>query len=119
MKKKKVLVIDDEPDIVEFLRDLLEDNGYAVVSATNSHDALDLIKQNKPDIILLDMLMPEETGTGFYRKLLEIKECKDIPIIIVSAIPKRNLPLDKSIPVIDKPIEEKKMLAELRNILYK
>ena len=119
MNKKKVLVIDDEPDIVEFLTDLLEDNGYIVDSATNTRTGMNLITQNKPDVILLDMLMPEETGTGFYRKLLEINEWKDIPVIVVSAIPKKNLPIDKSIPVIDKPIEEKKILSELKNIFLK
>ena len=86
MAKQDILVVDDEKDIVEFLTQLLEDNGYRVRSANDGIEAMEEISKEKPDLILLDLQMPEETGTGLYRKLQHKKECKDIPVIVISGL---------------------------------
>ena len=117
MKRKKILVVDDEKDVVEFYRDLLEDNGYEVSFAYDGLKAMELVKREKPDLILLDLQMPEETGTGFYRKLHNKNDFKDIPIIIVSGLAGRNLAVSKSVVVIDKPPEEAKILEEIQRSL--
>ena len=66
MAKKQILVVDDEKDIVEFLTQLLEDNGYEVTAAYDGVQAMEMVLKSRPDLILLDLQMPEETGTGLY-----------------------------------------------------
>lgn len=117
MAKKNVLVVDDEKDIVEFLRQLLEDNGYEVTPAYDGLEAMKLIRERKPDLILLDLQMPEETGTGLYRKLQHKKEHKDIPVIVISGLAGSYLAVSKSVPVIEKPPREENVLEEVRKAL--
>jgi CheY-like chemotaxis protein len=117
MAKKHVLVVDDEQDIVEFLTQLLEDNGYRVSSANDGVEAMEMISKEKPDLILLDLQMPEETGTGLYRKLQHKKDCKDIPVIVISGLAGNYLAVSKSVPVIDKPPTEENVLQEVRKAL--
>jgi CheY-like chemotaxis protein len=112
--KKDILVVDDERDIREFLRDLLEDQGYAVRMAGDGIEALDLIKERKPDLILLDLLMPRETGTDLYRRIHNKKETGTVPVIVISGLPGRHLAVSKSVPVFDKPIDEKRLLDEVK-----
>ena len=59
---KKILVIDDEPEMVTFLATLLEDNGYEILTATDGDEGLTKIKNEKPDLVSLDLLMPNKTG---------------------------------------------------------
>jgi CheY-like chemotaxis protein len=117
MAKKRILVVDDERDIVEFLTQLLEDNGYEVTSAYDGVEAMEQVSREKPDLILLDLQMPEETGTGLFRKLHNQKEYKDIPVIVISGLAGRNLAVSKSVPVIDKPPEEERVLQEVSKAL--
>ena len=114
MTKKKILVVDDEKDIVEFLKDLLTDNGYAVSSASDGVDAMQHVQTEKPDLIVLDLQMPEETGTGFYRKLRHKREFEEIPVIILSGLAGRDVAVSKSVVVIDKPPKEEDILQEVR-----
>jgi len=113
----KILVVDDEPDVVEFLKNLLEDNGYDVGSAGDGIEAMQLVNSDRPDLILLDLQMPEETGTGFFRKLRNRKDLRDIPVIIVSGLAGRDVAVSKSVVVIDKPPGEAALLEEVRRIL--
>jgi CheY-like chemotaxis protein len=117
MTKQQVLVVDDEKDIVEFLTQLLEDNGYEVKSANDGLEAMNLVQESKPDLILLDLQMPEETGTGLYRKLQHKKEFKDIPVIVISGLAGSYLAVSRSVPVIDKPPNEESVLEEVRKAL--
>jgi CheY-like chemotaxis protein len=117
MSKKLVLVVDDEKDIVEFLTQLLEDNGYEVTSANDGLAAMKLVETRKPDVILLDLQMPEETGTGLYRKLQHKKDFKDIPVIVISGLAGNYLAVSKTVPVIDKPPKEENVLEEVRKAL--
>jgi len=114
---KTILVVDDEEDIVEFLQTLLEDNGYTVRSANNGVDAMKSIMEVRPDLIMLDLQMPEETGTGLFRRLHERKGLKDIPIIIASGMAGRNVAVSKSIPVLEKPLDEELVLREVSKAL--
>jgi CheY-like chemotaxis protein len=113
----KILVVDDEPDVVEFLKNLLEDNGYDVRTANDGVAAMTAVATDRPDLILLDLQMPEETGTAFYRKLRNHKGLRDIPVIVVSGLAGRNVAVSKSVVVIDKPPGEEALLEEVRKIL--
>ena len=84
--KKKVLVIDDDPSIVAFMEALLEDNGYDHVSACNGAEGLDKLKAETPDLILLDITMPEKSGVRFYRDVRESEEFKEVPVIMVTGV---------------------------------
>jgi CheY-like chemotaxis protein len=117
MAKKKVLVVDDEKDIVEFLSQLLEDNGYEVRGAYNGIEGMELVSKEKPDLILLDLQMPEETGTGLYRKLHDKKELRDIPVVVISGLAGRDVAVSKSVPVIEKPPEEQEVLRAVAEAL--
>jgi CheY-like chemotaxis protein len=114
---KKILVIDDEPDVVGFITRLLQDNGYEVASAFNAADALEMIVNQPPGLILLDLQMPYETGTDLFRKLRSRGELKEIPIIVVSGLAGRNIAVSRSVPVIDKPIDEERLLGEVQKAL--
>ena len=117
MAKKQILVVDDEKDIVEFLTQLLEDNGYEVTGASDGVQGMEMVVKSQPDLILLDLQMPEETGTGLYRKLHNKKEYKDIPVIVISGLAGNYLAVGKSVPVLDKPPEEEQVLREVAKAL--
>ena len=59
---KQILVVDDEPDRVDFVSSILEENGYAYISAYDGVEGLELVRKEKPDLILLDLIMPEKNG---------------------------------------------------------
>ena len=119
MSKKTILVVDDEKDVAYFLKDLLEDNGYSVVVAHDGVEGMQKVKSQKPDLILLDLQMPEETGTGFFRRLRNKSDLKDIPVIIISGLAGRNIAVTKSVTVIDKPPKEDEILREVEKALGK
>lgn len=112
-----ILVVDDERDVRAFLAELLEDQGYAVRTAEDGMEAMAMVQEEKPDLILLDLLMPRETGTNFFRKIHNKKEYGDIPVIIISGLPGRHLAVSKSVPVFDKPIDEKRLLEVIGSVM--
>ncbi len=83
--KKTVLVVDDEPDIRMFLKTILEDAGFNVTTADNGKHALDKIKEHKPDLISLDLVMPKMRGVKLLSYLQKNKELAKIPFLIVTA----------------------------------
>jgi len=89
---KKIAIIEDDLEIKDMYRIKLELGGYEVVSAENGADALKLIKSEKPDLVLLDLLLPEKDG---YEVLEELKESNDmhiksIPVIVISNLSNEN-----------------------------
>ena len=84
--KKKILVVDDEQDVLTYLTTLFEDNGYDTVSATDGTQAYDLAKAEKPDLVTLDITMPNQSGVRTYRQYKEDQDLKAVPVIIITAI---------------------------------
>jgi len=82
---KTILVVDDEPDVLTYLTMVLQDAGFNVMSAQDGNEALERVKQKKPDFISLDLVMPHKSGIRFYHELRKNKEWADIPVIIVTA----------------------------------
>ncbi len=66
---KKVLIVDDDPDVRLFNQTVVEENGYTPVEASNGEEGLKIAKKEKPDLVLLDVLMPKQSGIRFYREL--------------------------------------------------
>jgi len=114
---KKILVIDDEPQIVKYLTAFLEDNGYETCSASNGEEGMEVLRKEKPDLVTLDLQMPGDTGTRFYRNMSKDKEFKDVPVIVVSGIPGRHLAVSKPVAVFEKPIDRDKLLATVRETI--
>jgi CheY-like chemotaxis protein len=84
--KKKILIVDDEQDILTYLSTLLEDNGYATCLAKDGEEALKQVEAAGPDLITLDISMPEKSGIKFYREIKAQERWKQIPIVIVTGV---------------------------------
>ena len=85
VSEKRILVVDDEPDVRDFLSTCLEDAGFQVSTAFDGQDALEKIEKNAPDLITLDMIMPRMSGIALMRKLRDKDEWKSIPVVIITA----------------------------------
>ena len=87
---KTVVAVDDEVQVREIVSTILEENGYIALLAKNGEEAMDIIRQNSPDLIIMDILMPRQSGIKMYRELKSDEILNDIPIIIYSGIAKRT-----------------------------
>jgi CheY-like chemotaxis protein len=102
---KKILVVDDEPDVRRFLVAVLEKRGHETVTAADGREAFVIAARERPDLIILDLAMPNQTGTDFYRRLMKDQELCSTPIIVVSGLAGRHLALREPVAVFDKPID--------------
>ena len=82
---KHVLLVEDEPDLNETISFNLDSEGYEVASVFNGKDALKAIEKKKPDLILLDLMLPDMSGLEICRELRSSKKTKKIPIMMVTA----------------------------------
>jgi len=83
--EKTILIVDDEPDVVFFLQTALEDAGFNVVTARNGEEALERVKEQTPDFISCDLVMPKKSGIKFLYELRRNKQWSRIPVMIVTA----------------------------------
>jgi len=128
MGKKKILVVDDEPEIVEMLRMCLETASYEVVAAYNGQEGIDKTKKERPDAIILDLMMPEKDGFVACRELKNDPECAHIPILVLTAISEhfahtryaKSMGLElEAEDYIDKPMDPNVLLERLAKLLKK
>lgn len=126
MAKGKILVIDDEQDVTLYLSTLFEDNDYDVIEAKNGKEGYDKAISEKPDLITLDITMPEQSGVRCYRDLQENDATKHIPVIIVTGVTmefKRFIESRKQIDpptyYFEKPIDRKALIEKVDEILKK
>ncbi len=89
---KKILIVDDEPDVTMFLSTLLRKNGYETVTATDADKGLEAVRTEKPDLISLDLLMSHKSGINMLQELRTNEETSDIPVVIVTGFRKENVP---------------------------
>jgi len=85
---KKILIIEDEEDVIEIVKTILKTKNYQVFSAINGEEGLKMIKDIKPDLVICDLMMPKVSGLEVCKRLRRDPELKDIPILIMSAIGK-------------------------------
>jgi CheY-like chemotaxis protein len=83
---KKILIVDDEPGVVAYLEMLLQDNGYETASAANGEEALTKARSDKPDLITLDISMPESSGARFFKDLRADADLGSVPVVVVTAV---------------------------------
>jgi CheY-like chemotaxis protein len=96
MKLKTVLVVDDEPMLRSIVREILQDEGYAVIEAADGRVILEIMAQERPDLVLMDVMMPGVDGREAYRQLRSRPEHRDVPVVMMSAAVQSN-GLDPSI----------------------
>jgi len=121
----KILVVDDDPDFVEITRIILENNGYDVVSASDSEEAIEKMRNDKPDLVLLDIMMSQPLdGVEVSKKMLEDDNLKKVPIIVVSSITDSphlaEFPSNEYLPLDDwitKPAQPEDLLAKINKYL--
>ena len=113
----KIMIVDDDPYIVKYMLDILTDNGYATCSASDGTEALDVLKREKPDLVTLDLEMPNEWGPRFYRKMSKDAELKKIPVIVISGLSGIHLAIPGAVASFKKPFDPNKLLETIKEAL--
>jgi DNA-binding response OmpR family regulator len=90
-KRYKIAIVDDEKELVEIIKNILEERQYSVCSAYDGKSGLEMIKKENPDLVLLDIVMPELDGRDLLLELKKINSTKDIPVIMFTV---RNEPFE-------------------------
>ena len=121
---KKILIIDDDADTRTFLELLLSENGYLPTTAHNAEDGLVKAKEYRPDLITLDIIMPNQTGVKFYRQLHKDDKLSKIPVIILSGVTsykdlfgRDHATMPKPFAFVEKPINKAELLTKIREAL--
>jgi twitching motility two-component system response regulator PilH len=127
---KKVLLVDDEVDVRKFVSKLVERAGYEVIEAKNGMEGMGRVREDKPGLIILDVLMPKQSGIRMYRELKTTESLKDIPVIMLSAIAPKSFfrsqevlaefagqPVPEPEAYIEKPEEPEELIELMKKIL--
>lgn len=120
----KILIVDDEPDVLDYLTAVFEDDGYEVISATNGKEAFELARKVKPSLISLDITMPDQTGTRTFINLKKDPDLQNIPVIVITATVDSESGFSNLLNgfqrpegFIIKPVNPKELLGIVRTIL--
>jgi CheY-like chemotaxis protein len=127
---KKILVVDDEQDVRVFMTTLLETSGFKPLVAKNGREGLEMARVQKPALIIMDIMMPQESGIYMYREVKKDPQLSAIPVVMVSALSKKtflhsqkmvdeyegvNMPEPDA--YIEKPPEADELLEVVRKVL--
>jgi DNA-binding response OmpR family regulator len=122
--QKTILVVEDEMDQTAYLCALFQDQGFAVITAANGKDGFEKAKSTHPDLITLDISMPEESGVRMFRDIQGDPVTASIPVIIITGIThefKRFIETRKQVHppegYFDKPLDREKLLAKINELL--
>ena len=83
---KMVMIIDDDESAVKFLEVILDENGYDSLAAYDGREGMEKLKQNKVDLIILDVMMPKKTGFVLFKQLKKNEELRDIPVLMLTGV---------------------------------
>ena len=114
---KRILVIDDDPHTVKYLVTLFQDHGYGTLSAADGKEGAEILKEEIPDLITLDLDMSKEWGPKFYRRLMKDDRLKDIPVIVISGMPRAELAIKKAMATFRKPFDRDELMATIREVI--
>lgn len=112
---KKIMVVDDDKNIVEYLVTIFKDNGYETCEAYDGDAALEMLDSQKPDLVTLDLEMPKEWGPRFYRKMTQRPEFKDTPVIVISGLSGIHMAIKKAVATINKPFDPDEVIAIVKD----
>jgi twitching motility two-component system response regulator PilH len=127
---KKVLIIDDEDDARAFCSSVVVNSGYEPLIAMNGEEGIRKVREEKPDLVILDVLMPKQSGIRMYRELRTDPQFRGIPVIVLSAIAKKTFlrsqsalaefgdaPVPEPEAYIEKPAEPEEMEAMVKKLI--
>lgn len=127
---KKVLIVDDDPDVRLFNATVVEESGYIPVEAENGEEGLKMVKEEAPDLVILDVLMPRQSGIRLYRELKTDKSLRNVKVIMLSGVAKRTFMRSQKaltefggdkVPdpevYIEKPVEPEELAAAIKKML--
>ncbi|MBN1935944.1 MAG: response regulator [Anaerolineae bacterium] len=120
----KILCIEDEPQMIDLIKLILENKGYEVVGAEGGQQGLEMMRTEKPDLILLDLMMPEMDGGDVFHHMKEEVELRDIPVVVVTA---KAAPIDKVLwmnvakvdDYVTKPFGPRELVESVEKVLAK
>jgi two-component system alkaline phosphatase synthesis response regulator PhoP len=125
---KKILLVDDDPDLVEAVSTILKSKGYAVATAYGGVEGLKKAKTENPDLIVLDVMMPDKDGYAVCKELKADKKSRSIPILLLTAVVS-NIPTSKythqmgmnteADDYIDKPAEPDELVRRIEALISK
>lgn len=129
---QKILIIDDEADILLYLTTVLEDSGYSVCTINNGDAVIPAVKEHTPDLIVLDIMMPIRSGLSIYAELKASASFREIPVILISGFSNekefmardfQTLVNDATLPApegfVEKPLQLKKLIQLTEKLLDK
>lgn len=118
---QKILVVDDDPVMHRVLKQYLERNGYEMLEASNGRQAIDQARHELPQLILLDVRMPEMGGLAALRELKETESTKGIPVIVVTVSADRSTVMESEVSgaaaFLTKPFRPSELLAEIQRLM--
>jgi twitching motility two-component system response regulator PilH len=127
---KKVLNVEDDPDIRTFVSTVLEENGYTPIMAKDGEEGIKKLREEKPDLVILDILMPKQSGIKMYHDLKTDDSLKGIPVVMLSGVSRRTFLRsqaaltefgDETVPepqaYLEKPVEPEDLAETLKKIL--
>ena len=122
--QKKILIVDDEEDILTYLSALFQDNGFETVTAGDGETGVEQALAEKPDLITLDLAMPEQSGVKTYRTYKENSDLKDTPVIVITGVGedmetyfKKMKNFSNPEGFINKPIDPEELLRQVNNLI--
>ncbi len=121
---KRVVCVEDEPEMIDLIRLILNRKGFEVIGANGGREGLEIIKDQKPDLVLLDLMMPDLDGWEVYQQMKADKETTDIPVIVVTAKAQSidkvlGLHIAKVEDYISKPFSPQELLDSVDHVLNK
>ena len=122
MAEKKILIVDDDEDLHTLYGLYLQGQSFHILRAFNGKEALELVEKEKPDLIVLDMIMPVMDGEEFFTKLRMDKKIKDIPVIIASVnekIPAKLFEMGNIYTTLKKPFTIETLVGKIQEALAK
>ncbi len=119
---KNILCIEDEPEMIDLIRLILNRHGFDVKGADGGREGLEMVKKNPPDLVLLDLMMPDIDGWEVYQQIKADEKTKHIPVIVVTAKAQNvdkvlGLHIAKVDDYISKPFSPKALLASVQKVL--
>ncbi len=121
---KTILIVDDEPDVLTYLKAFFEDNGFRTLTAANGKEGFAAARAERPDLITLDITMPEESGVRMFRELQADQNTAAIPVVMITGVSpdfKRFIETRKQVhppeAYFEKPIDREELLTKVRELL--
>jgi len=122
--KKRILIVDDEPDVLEWFSTLFEDNGYSTITARDGFEGFEKAETEMLDLITLDITMDKESGVKMFRKLHDSDKTKNIPVIMITGVDpefKRFIESRKQVDppsaYFEKPVDKDELLAKIKELI--